>query len=175
MNIHWPTMDEAHSRFWTTIFAGLTAVGLIAGGLYTLWQYLTQYRLQVNVATQSAQAPFASKRLDLCLQVTTDAANIVTTSDPKTKQQAVEDFWRLYWGPLGIVEDKDIAPALTQFGNCLKEPCKGQPLTTLAYAIAQKCRTAVSNSFSLNLHEVKEGRSQSRYDAAYRHGEADQP
>jgi hypothetical protein len=174
MNIHWPTMDEASSRFWNTFFAGLTAIGLIAGGLYTLWQYLTQYKLQVTVATQSARVPFDSKRLDLCLQASADAASIATASDSKAKEQAIEDFWRLYWGPLGIVEDQDIAAALTQFGNCLKEPCKTQPLTTLAYAIAQKCRTAVSKSFSLSLHEVPEGRSQSRYNAASRHEEEDQ-
>jgi len=168
MNINWPTMEEAASRFWTAVFAGLTAIGLIAGGLYTLWQYLSQYKLQVQVATLSARAPFDTKRLDLCLEASADAASIASTSDPSVRQQAVEDFWRLYWGPLGIVEDQKIATAVTKFGDCFKQSCK-TPLTSLAYGIAQACRTEVSKSLNLNLSEAPGRRAEPEDDAGFGH------
>ena len=153
MNVIWPTMGEAASRFWTAVFAGVTAIGLIAGGLYTLWQYFSQYKLQVEVATLSAKAPFDTKRLDLCLEASAAASSIASTSDPKARKQSADDFWRLYWGPLGIVEDTRIANAVTQFGDCFKQNCE-TPLTSLAYGIARACRTDVLTSFNLRLSDA---------------------
>ena len=166
MSFTGPKMDEATSRFWTTIFAGITAFGLIGGGFYTLWQYLdgrkkdiqnqtnynATYTFQVEVARMGARAPFNAKRLDLCSDASAAAATIGTTKDPKLKQKAIEDFWRLYWGPLGIVEGGDVAGAMVEFGKCLNRSC--DDLRGLALAVAHSCRKEVSAGFELGLPTV---------------------
>ena len=36
MDIHKPSMGEGAARFWTAVFGGVTAIGLVAAGIYTL-------------------------------------------------------------------------------------------------------------------------------------------
>jgi hypothetical protein len=50
-------MTEDTARFWTTVFAGVTALTVVAGGLYTLIQYFgnkdadrQNFRLQLQVS-----------------------------------------------------------------------------------------------------------------------------
>src|SRR5258708_4041483 len=105
-----PTMSEDSARFWSVVFGGITAIGLIAGGAYTLTQFLhsgakdrgkkekeaATYALQTAPAKLKARKPSYSKPLDLCSEASTAAATIATTKDPAKKKAAVDDFWRLY-------------------------------------------------------------------------------
>ena len=163
MNIHEPTMDEAASRFWSAIFAAATTIALIGGGIYSLVQYFDSrekerrtYEFQVKVAEFEARKPFYSKQLDLCSEASGAAATIATTKDPKKKRNALDDFWRLYWGPLGIVEGKEVAPAMVSFGQCLNGSCDGKSLKFLSLDIAHSCRNEISSSWELNLPTVQE-------------------
>lgn len=150
MPIHAPSLSEAGSRFWTVIFAGITAVGLVFGGVYTLIQYLGSYSIQVATAQFNAKQPYYSQHLQLCTQASTDAATIATTKDTQKKQAATEDFWRLYWGPLGMVEETEVGTAMVAFGNCLQGTCP-KDIEQLSLDLAHGCRTEVSRHFSLNL------------------------
>jgi hypothetical protein len=152
-------MSEEGARFWTVMFGGVTAIGLVFGGIYTAMQYLDSrskdsatYNLQIQTAQLEAKKPYFSKHLDLCSQVTDDAATIATTSDPKKKKGATEDFWRLYWGPMGTVEEGGVEKAMVAFGDCLQGKCReDQDLTQLSLALAHKCRSEISHHFELKL------------------------
>ena len=107
-------MDEATARFWSTLFGGITAVGLVAGGLYTVVEYrhsketeriaheqdLTSNRLSLQTAGMAVRAPFYSKRVDLCVEAADAAATIAITSDAQNRAKAYAEFSRLYWGSL---------------------------------------------------------------------------
>jgi hypothetical protein len=172
-------MGEGAARFWTAIFGGITAVGLIAAGIYTLVQYLNARQaereshdkdratLQLQIATTSlaAKQAFNGKRLELCAQATGDAGTIATSRDKSKLRLAKDDFWRLYWGPLGIVEETEVARAMVAFGRCLDDregkndlryrfACDGTPLTSLALDLAHACRSEVSKDFQLDLPSV---------------------
>ncbi|HWZ43447.1 MAG TPA: hypothetical protein VNW97_08205, partial [Candidatus Saccharimonadales bacterium] len=162
--IHRITMSEGSARFWGVVFGGITAVGLIAGGAYTLFQFLDSrakdreakekeaatYALQVATAQVEARMPSYSRHLNLCSEAVTYAATIATTKDAKKRKAAEEDFWRLYWGPLGIVEEGEVERAMIAFGKCLNKDCE-QSLRTLSLALAHGCRAEVSRHFELNL------------------------
>ncbi|SRR6266481_3426578 len=159
-----PTMSEDSARFWSVVFGGITAIGLIAGGAYTLVQFLDSrvkdreakdkeaatYALQTATAKLEARKPSYSKHLDLCSEASVAAATIATTKDPQKKKTATEDFWRLYWGPLGMVEEGEVEQAMIAFGKCLNKDCE-QSLRNLSLSLAHGCRAEVSRHFELNL------------------------
>jgi hypothetical protein len=140
--------------------------------------------LQLQIATTSlaAKQAFNSKHLELCAQATGDAGTIATTRDKSKLRLAEDDFWRLYWGPLGIVEESEVERAMVAFGECLNDregkndlhfrfACNGAPLTKFALDLAQACRSEVSKDFQLDLPSVpprpppnnKTGASRNRY------------
>jgi hypothetical protein len=173
MNINKPTMDEAASRFWSAIFAAATTMALIGGGIYSLVQYFAArnqerltYEFQVKIAQYEARKPFYSKQLDLCAEASGAAATIATSKDPKKRQDALDDFWRLYWGPLGIVEAGKVSIAMVSFGDCLSGPCAGRSLKFRSLDIAHACRDEISDSWELKLPPVGErpGESDSKPD-----------
>jgi hypothetical protein len=150
-------MSDAGARFWTVVFGGVTAVGLVFGGVYTAIQYFDSrtkdsatYALQVATAQLEAKQPYYSKHLELCSEASTAAATIATSKDPRTKKAASEDFWRLYWGPIGMVEETEVGNAMIAFGNCLQGSCQ-KDIEQLSLDLAHGCRAEVSRHFSLNL------------------------
>jgi hypothetical protein len=156
-------MDEGTARFWSTIFAGITAISLVLGGLYTLWQYIAtketdrqNMMLQIATATLAAKQSFNGQHLTLCSQAAGDAGTLATSKDKANRSAAEDDFWRLYWGPLGIVEQNAVAGAMVAFGNCLKGQCGNTSQETLAVNLAHACRDEVSTDFDLHLSRVPE-------------------
>ena len=152
-------MDEGTARFWTTIFGGITALGLVAGGLYSLVQYLDSREkdrqtlaLQIAVSRLAARQTFNNSHLDLCTQAASAAGTIATGMDQQKVRAATDDFWRLYWGPLGIVEGGDVAREMVLFGECLQQKCEGKK--SLALQIAHACRTEVEKDFELSLPSI---------------------
>jgi hypothetical protein len=163
MDINKPSMGEGAARFWTAVFGGITAVGLVAAGIYTLAQYLgakekDRAALQLQIATTSlaAKQAFNGKHLELCAQVAGDAGTIATSKDESRVLSAKDDFWRLYWGPLAIVEEEQVAVAMVAFGECLdnEKGCESLRKRRLAVRLARACRAEVSKDFQLDLPSV---------------------
>ena len=171
MNVTKPTMTEDASRFYTTLFSVFTILGLIAGGLYSLVEYFDArakevevrkneldakvrenqtYQLQVATAQLEAKKPFYVKHLDLCIEASGAAAVIAESKDPKKKQEALDNFWRLWDGPLAVVEGHDVAHAMVEFGDCLKNSHCDR-LDVLSLDISHSCRDEISDHFDLHL------------------------
>lgn len=150
-------MSDDTARFWSVVFGGVTAMGLVFGGVYSVIQYFDARAkdsatalLQTAAAQLEAKKPYYSKHLDLCSEASVAAATIATTKDPQKRKAASEDFWRLYWGPLGMVEETKVADAMVAFGKCLQPGCQ-QRLELLSLALAQSCRAEISQHFDLHL------------------------
>jgi len=171
-------LDEAGARFWTALFGGITALSLIAAGVFSLSQYFdsrekeresrekdrTMLQLQTAATQFAARQAFANKHLELCSQASAAAGTIATSKDEKRKTAAINDFWQLYWGPLGIVENRDVSRSMIAFGECLGGNCGGESLTTFSLDIAHQCRRDVEKNFELNLPDLdnKQERSTSK-------------
>jgi hypothetical protein len=159
---------EGTGRFWAAVFGGITALSLVAAGSYSLVQYWDAQKryvddrakdratLQLEVAAtrMSARQAFANRHLELCAEASAAAATISTTQDQKKRAGATDDFRRLYWGPLGIVEDREVATQMVMFGECLDGECGGSTLRSLSLAIAHACRHEVEKNFEVNLPDV---------------------
>jgi hypothetical protein len=113
----------------------------------------TAIELQVAATRLAARQSFNSKHLELCTEAAGDAGTIAKTEDTNKKRSATDNFWRLYWGPLAIVEETEVAQAMVAFGQCLDGRCNGSSLTNLAINIAHACRAEVSRDFDIKLSE----------------------
>jgi hypothetical protein len=162
------TLTEDAARFWSTIFGGITAIGLVLGGLYSLVQFLdTKSAAQSNLSLQLANAkfeaekPFFQRQLELCELATSDAA-VLSTQEGRAKadvQKAFEDFQRLYWGPLGIVEDPNVEDIMVQTLSCLKGGCSTDgERQQHALRLAHACRDLVAKSWNIELSPLTSGK-----------------
>jgi hypothetical protein len=117
----------------------------------------------VTLALQQRQAnrrPFLEKQLQLCFEATDAAASLATETDPTKWEQARLTFWRLYWGPLSIVEDAGVEEAMVALGEIIpKEPSPPPsfPRSTLAvrsYHLAHAARNVILPKWRVNLGEL---------------------
>jgi hypothetical protein len=171
-------MDEGAARFWTVLFGGLTAISLVAGGIYTIVQYFdakqkdrdvretdrATLQLQIDAMTLSARQAFNTRHIELCSRASEDAGVLATSTDPSRLLKAKEDFWSLYWGTLGIVENREVEAAMVGLGNCLtaldqKDKTCAPELRSLSLNLAHACRAEVEKNFQVDLPSLNSGTS----------------
>jgi tRNA/tmRNA/rRNA uracil-C5-methylase (TrmA/RlmC/RlmD family) len=112
----------------------------------------TQSRKDSETTQREFMKPLLQNQLSLYLQASAAAATIARSTDPVERKKAINDFWRLYEGPLIIVESKDVSSAMVQFGNCLEFPesCDEGEIRKRAHAIASRMQESVLKSWNTN-------------------------
>jgi hypothetical protein len=161
------SLTEDEARFWSTLFGGITALGLVFGGIYSLVQFLdtraageSNLRMQLANTEFEAKKPFFQRQLELCELASSDAA-VLSTQDGRPKadiQKAREDFDRLYWGPLGIVEDPNVESMMIQMRSCLDGTCASDAARQqYSLRLAHACRDLVSQSWKIQLEPLTGG------------------
>jgi hypothetical protein len=63
--------------------------------------------------------PLLDKQLSLYFEASATAATIVKTTDVAERKKAINNFWRLYYGPLVMVENTAVSGSMKSFGSCL--------------------------------------------------------
>jgi hypothetical protein len=156
----------------------ITAVGLVAGGLWTVWKYLAdrQKEKQLDRASRDrelqlaqekaksaeveARKPFSERQLQIYFQAV-EAASLLATL-PKTHQAygaVSSDFWKLYWGPLALVEDQLVANAMFNFGAAAKGDAPPDVLQEYALKLAHACRDSLAESWKVSLPVIEKSPS----------------
>ena len=132
----------------------------VTGVFIGIWQYKEQQRLdREQRTTQSARQaedarrefmkPLQEQLLKLSMEASSAAATLATTKNTNERANAVNTFWRLYQGPLIMVEDKQLSAAMVRFGHCLdgSEQCDKTTMESRARAIGSSGMLAVLNSY----------------------------
>lgn len=103
------------------------------------------------------QNPFWQKRLQLYFEASEAAGVIASRASGVERTKAEAAFWRLYLGPLAIVEDDQVEGAMVQLGNCLdkSEACDQATLSRRSLALAHSCRQSIGDTWRLGLAELK--------------------
>lgn len=103
------------------------------------------------------QNPFWQKRLQLYFEAAEAAGVIASQSSGPDRTKAEAAFWRLYLGPLAVVEDDNVEGAMVRLGNCLdkSETCDQITLSRRALALAHSCRQSIGDTWRLGLTELK--------------------
>jgi hypothetical protein len=105
---------------------------------------------------QKNREPFLKKQLELCCLASETAAQLATETDPVEWEKARKQFWRLYWGQLGIVEDEKVESAMVILGNLVPivpEPPR-LPMSELksgSLALAHAARDLMAESWKVRL------------------------
>jgi hypothetical protein len=103
------------------------------------------------------QNPFWQKRVQLYFDATEAAGIIASRAAGADRAKAEAAFWRLYLGPLAVVEDDQVESAMVEMGNCLNktEDCDQTTLSKRALALAHSCRQSIGDTWRLGLTELK--------------------
>lgn len=115
---------------WDLIIKVVGLVALIASGFWTLVTFRENRRVDQDhlrdadrkdsqARLQELNKYVFEKQASLYFEATEAAATIAMTHDKSSKKAATEKFYKLYFGPLVIVEDRRVELAMIEFSRCL--------------------------------------------------------
>jgi hypothetical protein len=106
--------------------------------------------------------PFLERQLVLCFEAIDACSKLATETDMNEWEKARLTFWRLYWGPLCVVEDRAVADAMYDVGKFVPKPGKkpsSLPMTEIerpSIALAHVARALVLKSWDVKLQALTE-------------------
>lgn len=81
----------------------------------------SQSKKETEAAQREFMKPVLQAQLSLYLEASAAAATIISSTDAAERTRALNDFWRLYHGPLVLVESKPVTQRMVEFGDCLNK------------------------------------------------------
>lgn len=117
---------------------------------------LYQQKIELEQA-QANKKYFFEKRLDLCFEAVDTAGRLASERDPIKWEEARLKSWRLYWGPLSIVEDRSVEANMVALGQIVPQDSVALPklpmtsLQPLAYGLAHAARKLVLVSWGIQM------------------------
>jgi hypothetical protein len=150
-----PKVDSSHRtlKYWDRTLATVTALSLIVGGGWAVFQYFAQ-SFEHNKAEhdQKEQEYFLQvrkERRELYQPLCSVAAKIATARVLRDAQLSIDKFWELYFGEVHLIRDDDVEKAKEDFSDALQasqdqmdRPPAGE-LRNLANALAMACQKSI--------------------------------
>jgi len=95
--------------------------------------------------------PLLEKQLSLYFEAASAASTIATTADLSERRKAIDAFWRLYYGPLVVVENTVVSGAMKSFGNCLNgvDECDKDEMSDRSLSLATRLQDSMLNSWNM--------------------------
>lgn len=117
---------------------------------------------QVSARDQDFMKPLWERELATYFQASDVVATIASTRDPGKRRAAEEEFWRLFHGPLVILETKDLSGAMVALGTCLQRPdrCTDSEVKNRALAVSSAIQQAIQEHADLRLSEFAKDKFQ---------------
>lgn len=184
-----------HNRFlhdaWHFLVKYGAGIAVIIYGTWTAVTWYTNREDQINsantaartqkmaaseIALRDSQRPFLEKQLAFYFEAAKVAGKLATlppiSAEYPKDQRYAEDwgwakrrFWELYWGELGVVESPEVATAMINFGNALRDlqlcveaggNCidKQAGLTGPSIQLAHQVRQSIQNGWGYQLPEL---------------------
>jgi hypothetical protein len=97
-----------------------TVIPLVAL-LLTIMQLRHQSEAAALTAQRGFMEPVLTRQLNTYFEASGAAATIAGSQDADEQKKAREAFFRLYWGPLVMLESKEVSGAMKGFGWCLEQ------------------------------------------------------
>jgi hypothetical protein len=104
-----------------------------------------------SVASERAfMEPVLTRMMDTYFEASGAAATVASARDAATRQRAVDAFWRLYQGPLVMLESPEVTRRMVAFGDCLKRGAAcADTLPRLSRALASSLQQDLFSSWRL--------------------------
>ncbi len=136
---------------WSMVIPWFLSLATAAIGI---WQFGVQQR-------QANRRPFLEQQLTTCIEATDVASRLATETDPLEWEKQRTAFWRLYWGRLALVEDRDVEECMVQFGVALHArlvsdtPLPATELQILSLSLAHAARNLILHSWNIKLEPLR--------------------
>ena len=110
----------------------------------------TQSQKDTEAGQREFMKPVLQTQLSLYLEASSAAATIISSTDASEKTKAANDFWRLYHGPLVLVESKAVSDAMVNFGRCLnqREMCDEGELNDRVLRLTSRMQESILASWN---------------------------
>jgi hypothetical protein len=118
------------------ILKAATAIVAVGGLVFTILQF-------IHVQEMEASRPYLEKKLGWCEEAVETASGIANSDDNSEEKR--KRFWEMYWGVMGLVENKQVTEAMVTFGQALQS---GGNLRHRSLAIAHACRAEMAKDWS---------------------------
>jgi hypothetical protein len=106
----------------------------------------------------SFRRPFWEKQISLYVEATSATAILATTNSESEWNAALKEFWRLYYGPLVIVESDAVAHEMIAFGKVIEglvfETRSSSNLKNPSLELARVCRLSIRDGLNLTLDQL---------------------
>ncbi|MFY9608628.1 MAG: hypothetical protein WAU45_08460 [Blastocatellia bacterium] len=167
------TKEGARVRSLAGYVPLISVLVTVAGFGFGIYQYRAQQiqnrQSQERLAKQDSEAraaqsvrdkenaqrefmkPLLEKQLALYFEASSAAATVARTTDQAERKKAIDTFWRLYSGPLVIVESMEVSKAMKRFSRCLDgtENCDQAEMNDRALALATAFQTSMLKSWNM--------------------------
>jgi hypothetical protein len=169
-------LDRTRPSVWDRIERLSPLLGgalAVAAFLFGVLQYVQQQERELaarnnEVAKQAAardqefMKPLWEREIATYFQASEAVATIATTRDEAVRRTAETEFWKLYHGPLVILETKDLSGAMQAFGNCLAktEVCSDAEIRKRALAVSSAIQAALQEHADRRLSEFSKDKFQ---------------
>jgi hypothetical protein len=143
-------ITEEWARTIDCITKALITLAIVVGVFRTLHVYSDNKAYQLATARIEAQKPLLEKRLEFYVAVTSTTAIIATSKNETEVAKAKEEFWKLYSGPLILVQDDSVEYSVRHFGDCLQDSMKCQSsVLELSRRVARTCNWSLYRDWTV--------------------------
>jgi hypothetical protein len=138
----------------------------LSGFLFGVFQYTRQQvatrQAAIETRDQEFMRPLWQQQLTLYFKASELVATIATTPDAATRRAAEADFWKLYEGPLIVVESQNLSGAMKAFGTCLtaNPRCDEAELRRLSRELSSVIQQDIQGATALRLSEFSKNKFQ---------------
>lgn len=173
-------VNEHRARLIERLAKYFTILSTLAGGFYTVWEYLETRKAEVaqqmeiskdrlrqekeaiELRRKEFRIRFFEKEMELYLEACRAAATLSNAVDPKAKdvERHVDRFYALFWGELCVVADPRVQAAMDDFETALRA-WRGRgtgratsAMRQAACTLALECRTSLEDTFDLRLGKL---------------------
>jgi len=170
------SLDVANARCTQRIelllrlLPSITIMVTVLGFGFSVWQYYSeqakareaaveQAKLDAEASQREFMKPLLNKQQELYFEAASAAATIASSSDATLRKQAEDTFWRLYWGPLVMVESTEVSGAMKKFGRCLsgKDMCSASELQDRSLTLASSLEASILKTWNAKPDDFAEG------------------
>jgi len=157
------TTENLRSVVGALDVAAKIAIAVI-GGLWVLHTYPESREKEFRKS-------YWDKQMSLLFDATEITAQIATLPPgDSTRDTAIAAFWKLYWGPMTVVESKcercdSVDQAMIAFGRCLSDPadgkskenCSTRELEQRSITLGKAARDSIGASWDKKLESLTQG------------------
>jgi hypothetical protein len=130
--------------------------------LFAVQQFVQQQKASEKANTAASERafmqPILNRQMNTYFDASAAAATLASSDDPKERAQAAEMFWKLYYGPLVMLESPEVSGAMKDFGQCVKSQgsCTPERMANLSLALASTLESDLFASWKLSPKEYAE-------------------